>query len=90
MATDTTRQTRGGRRVLSLPRGSASWRLVERNFIVYRRSWLVFLVGMLEPVFYLFSIGVGVGGLVGDFTLDDGTTSATSSSSRRRCSPPRR
>ena len=73
MATDTTRQTSAGRWVPALPRGSAWWRLVERNFMVYRRSWLVFLVGFLEPVFYLFSIGVGVAGLVGDFTLDNGT-----------------
>ena len=28
---------------------------------------------MLEPVFYLLSIGVGVGELVGDFTLPDGS-----------------
>ena len=73
MATDTTRETQAGPRVPSPARGSAWWRLVERNFMVYRRSWLVFLVGFLEPVFYLFSIGVGVAGLVGDFTLDNGT-----------------
>ena len=35
-------------------------------------SWLVLLSGFLEPVLYLFSIGVGVGGLVGDFQLADG------------------
>jgi lipooligosaccharide transport system permease protein len=48
------------------------WRVIERNYLVFRRSWLVFLTGMLEPVFYLFSIGVGVGGLVGDFEVADG------------------
>jgi lipooligosaccharide transport system permease protein len=53
--------------------GSAAGRIVERNYLVYRRSWVVFLSGMLEPVLYLLSIGVGVGGLVGDFTLADGT-----------------
>jgi lipooligosaccharide transport system permease protein len=47
--------------------------MVERNFLVYRRSWVVFLTGFLEPVFYLFSIGIGVAGLVGSFTLADGT-----------------
>ena len=51
-----------------------TWRIVERNFLVYRRGWAVFLTGMLEPVLYLLSIGVGVGGLVGEFTLPDGTT----------------
>jgi lipooligosaccharide transport system permease protein len=35
-------------------------------------SWVVLLSGFLEPVFYLFSIGVGVGALVGDFELADG------------------
>jgi lipooligosaccharide transport system permease protein len=48
-------------------------RVIERNFLVYRRMWLVFATGLLEPVFYLLSIGVGVSGLVGDFTLSDGT-----------------
>lgn len=40
-------------------------RLIERNLLVYRHAWLAFLTGFLEPVFYLFSIGVGVGALVG-------------------------
>jgi lipooligosaccharide transport system permease protein len=47
--------------------------IVERNFVMYRRSWVVFLSGFFEPVFYLLSIGVGVAQLVGDFTLSDGT-----------------
>ena len=34
--------------------------------------WLVMASGFLEPVLYLFSIGVGVGTLVGDLTLPDG------------------
>ena len=54
--------------------GARQWRIVERNYMVYRRGWVVFLTGMLEPIFYLFSIGIGVGGLVGDFTLPDGST----------------
>ena len=49
------------------------WRMVERNFTVYRREWVVFLTGFLEPVFYLFSIGIGVAGLVGGFRLADGS-----------------
>jgi len=53
--------------------GARHWRVVERNFLVYRRGWVVFATGMLEPIFYLFSIGIGVGGLVGHFTLSDGT-----------------
>jgi len=54
--------------------GARHWRVVERNLMVYRRGWAVFVTGMLEPILYLFSIGIGVGGLVGDFTLADGQT----------------
>jgi lipooligosaccharide transport system permease protein len=52
---------------------SGAAHVIERNYLVYRRSWLIFLTGLLEPVFYLLSIGVGVSGLVGQFTLSDGT-----------------
>jgi lipooligosaccharide transport system permease protein len=54
------------------PVGSGK-RLVERNYLVYRRSWVIFVSGFFEPVFYLLSIGIGVAALVGDFTLADGT-----------------
>jgi lipooligosaccharide transport system permease protein len=53
--------------------GAAAARVVERNFLVYRRNWIVFVSGMLEPVLYLLSIGIGVGELVGDFQLSDGS-----------------
>jgi lipooligosaccharide transport system permease protein len=52
--------------------------LVERNFIVYRRAWLIIASGFFEPVFYLLSIGVGLGALVGDVTDDGGTIDYTS------------
>ncbi|HEV7810498.1 MAG TPA: hypothetical protein VGO64_07855, partial [Candidatus Limnocylindrales bacterium] len=39
--------------------------LVERNVYVYRRTWIVLLSGFFEPLFYLGSIGFGLGGLVG-------------------------
>ena len=41
--------------------------LVQRNYLVYRAAWWIFVTGFLEPVFYLFSIGVGVGQLVTGF-----------------------
>jgi lipooligosaccharide transport system permease protein len=47
--------------------------LVERNFVIYRRAWLIIASGFFEPVFYLLSIGVGLGALVGEIT-DDGRT----------------
>jgi lipooligosaccharide transport system permease protein len=44
---------------------SRAWLLVERNLLVYRRLWLLIVSGFFEPVFYLFSIGIGIGALVG-------------------------
>jgi len=41
------------------------WRLVERNTLAYRRTWLVFVTGFFEPILFLLSIGIGVGELVG-------------------------
>ncbi len=53
------------------PHGRAM-RLVERNFMVYRRGWLVFVSGFFEPLFYLLSVGVGISQLAGDIALPDG------------------
>jgi len=39
--------------------------LVERNIYVYRRTWIVLVSGFFEPLFYLGSIGFGLGQLVG-------------------------
>ncbi len=44
-------------------------RVVERNVTVYRRTWVVLMSGFFEPVFYLLSIGIGIGELVGDVTF---------------------
>lgn len=60
-----------------LPAGLGGWRpaaLVERNVYAYRRAWYVFAAGFAEPLLYLFSIGVGVGALVGDVALASGET----------------
>ncbi len=38
----------------------------QRNFTVYRRVWKInFLPPLLEPLFYLFAFGAGLGALVG-------------------------
>lgn len=50
--------------------GQALRLLVLRNFIVYKAHWKLFLTGFLEPVFYLFSIGIGVGKLIETFTFN--------------------
>ena len=43
--------------------------VVERNALAYRRLWKIFMTGFFDPVLFLFSIGVGVGGLVGDLEV---------------------
>jgi lipooligosaccharide transport system permease protein len=47
--------------------GESTGLLLLRNYIAYRGAWWVFVSGFLEPVFYLFSIGVGVGQLIDGF-----------------------
>jgi lipooligosaccharide transport system permease protein len=44
--------------------------LVLRNYTTYRTQWKLFATGFLEPVFYLFSIGIGVGKLIHAFDLN--------------------
>lgn len=48
----------------------ATMLLVERNYITYRTEWKLFLTGFLEPVFYLLSIGIGVGQLIDGFSFN--------------------
>ena len=50
-----------------LTAASAARLLVLRNFIVYKSAWKLFITGFLEPVLYLFSIGIGVGQLIDAF-----------------------
>lgn len=50
-------------------------RMIERSYSVYRANWLVFVTGFFEPVFYLLSMDVGLGSLVGEVT-DGGNTYA--------------
>jgi lipooligosaccharide transport system permease protein len=53
------------------PRRSAA--VAERNVAALKSAyWLVLISGFFEPVLYLFSIGIGVGALVGDLTLPGG------------------
>jgi lipooligosaccharide transport system permease protein len=39
--------------------------LFERNLMVYRRTWMIIFSGVFEPLFYLFSMGIGLGHFVG-------------------------
>ena len=57
--------------VFGLGRGR---RVIERDLLVARRTWWIPLSGIAEPVFYLLSIGIGIGKLVGGVPGPDGTT----------------
>jgi len=48
-----------------LPAAHRAAHLVERNTMLYRRTWIVFVSGFVEPLLYLLGIGFGVGSLVG-------------------------
>jgi lipooligosaccharide transport system permease protein len=47
-------------------------RMVQRNMLVYRHSWIVIFSGFFEPLFYLLGIGYGLGTFVGDITMAGG------------------
>jgi lipooligosaccharide transport system permease protein len=59
--------------VVPLTSWQATLLLVERNAITYRSEWKLFITGFLEPVFYLLSIGIGVGQLIETFDFNGQT-----------------
>lgn len=44
-------------------------RMIERSLYVNKMSWMIIVSGFFEPLFYLFSIRIGFGSLVGDITF---------------------
>ncbi|MET0908795.1 MAG: ABC transporter permease [Ilumatobacteraceae bacterium] len=44
-------------------------RMLERAVMVNRRTWPILLSGFFEPLFYLLSISIGLGDLVGDVVV---------------------
>jgi lipooligosaccharide transport system permease protein len=48
--------------------GLRGLRLIERHARLYRRMWLIVVAGAAEPLFYMLSVGVGIGGLIGTVT----------------------
>lgn len=38
--------------------------MLQRNMLVYKHGWMVILSGFFEPLFYLLSLGLGLGGMV--------------------------
>ena len=64
-------------RRIPVPAGAGMSRmLVERNARAFRHAWATIISGFFEPVFYLFSLGVGLGGLVGRIDVGGGRTVA--------------
>ncbi|WP_166351553.1 ABC transporter permease [Phytoactinopolyspora limicola] len=60
-------------RMMPFPAGAGMARaLVERNVRAYKHAWTTLVSGFFEPVFYLFSLGVGMGALIGDIDAGNG------------------
>jgi len=49
---------------VALPTWHRSRRMVQRNLLVYKHTWMVIVTGFFEPVFFLLGIGLGIGALV--------------------------
>jgi lipooligosaccharide transport system permease protein len=62
-------------RAVPIPAGGGmAHLLVQRNLVALKSYWLVMVSGFFEPVFYLFSLGVGIGELVGGIDVGGGRT----------------
>ncbi|MDQ1292468.1 MAG: transporter permease [Actinomycetota bacterium] len=62
-------------RALPIPAGAGMARtLVYRNVTAWKHALPTLISGFFEPVFYLFSLGVGIGALVGDVPVGGGRT----------------
>ncbi len=46
--------------------GSRAPAVIARNVRVYRYGWAIIVSGFFEPLFYLLSLGVGLGAVIGD------------------------
>ena len=77
MSTATTTSRPGGAsrlaRLVPVPAGAGLARMmVERNVTAFRHGWIALVTGFAEPVFYLFSLGIGIGALVRTVVTDSG------------------
>jgi lipooligosaccharide transport system permease protein len=55
--------------LLDRPGGRGRY-LFERNVMSHRRTWPIIVSGFFEPLFYLLSLGYGLGGYVGEIVID--------------------
>ena len=69
--------------------GSRGRLLFERNLMVYRRAWIIIFSGVFEPLFYLFSMGIGLGTSSERFPGPVERWSTTRALSHPRCLPRR-
>jgi len=56
-------------RLFDRPGGRGRY-LFERNVMSHRRTWPIIVSGFFEPLFYLLSLGYGLGGYVGVIVID--------------------
>ena len=56
-------------RLLDLP-GARGVHLFERNVLSHSRTWAIIVSGFFEPLFYLLSLGYGLGTYVGEVEID--------------------
>lgn len=64
---------RGVRGWLAANSSGNTWAVIERGFRVIRnQNWVIIVSGFFEPVFYLLSMGLGLGALIGTVTGADG------------------
>lgn len=49
---------------LTFPSLRRSNRMVQRNLLVYKHTWMVIFTGFFEPLFFLLSIGIGLGSMM--------------------------
>src|SRR4029453_15772765 len=47
-----------------VPSWRRSSRMIQRNLLVYKHGWMIIVSGFFEPLFYLLSLGLGVGAMV--------------------------
>ena len=47
-----------------VPSWRRSARMVQRNLLVYKHGWMIIFSGFFEPLFYLLSLGLGLGAMV--------------------------
>ena len=64
--------------------------IIERNVMVYRRTWMILFSGFFEPLFYLFFFVYPLQEFIGAVSVRGGDDRVRGVRRSRRCSLPRR